>query len=204
MRSSTSGTRQQPEKSEQPEQSEQPQLPEAAGSRARLRADRAQQLAHDRAVAIQGSPAGTGERDRRPGGDAAPGLEGRHVLGVLQLAQVRDQIARRQPDQVLEPGEGQVVALGHRRQRHPDAQPCGCVDDWIQFVITHDLLRRSPAAASSSSAPPPASALTAHTLTGPANPLPAATASNQMPKPNTDQSRLSAELAATTRPASKM
>src|SRR6516165_891635 len=169
-------------------------------------AGRVEQCPQRRAVAVQSGPAAIGECDRGAGRDTAAVLVCRDVAGVFQLAQVRDQVARGQPDQVLQPGEGQVVTLAQAGQRHHDAQPCRDVDRRVQVVVAHARCSLGSMAAMSRTPPPPARAQTARTPTGPAQAAPAATASSQTPRMSRGQlsPAVMAELATNTRPAASI
>src|SRR5215471_12100810 len=160
-----------------------------------------EQLPEHGCVAFQRGPAVVGEGDGGQCVDAGAGLGHLHVSGVVQLAQVGDQVARCQPDHVLQAGEGQVVTAGQRRQRHHQAQPRGGVNDRVERVFAHERRGARAMAAISRNGIPTASASTAHTPAGPANPLKAATAISQMPRPNMYQFSQAAVPATRTTPA---
>src|SRR5215471_19599763 len=169
-------------------------------------AGRVEQCPQRRAVAVQRGPAAIGKCDRGAGRDTAAVLVCRDVSGIFQLAQVRDQVARGQPDQVLQPGEGPVVTLAQAGQRHHDAQPRRDVDRRVQVVVAHARCSLGSMAAMSRTPPPPARAQTARTVTGPAHEAPAATASSQMPRVSRGQlsPMVLAEVATNTKPATSM
>ena len=134
----------------------------------RLDAGGVEQLPQHRCVAFQRGPSAAGERDRGPRGDAAAVPVRGHVPGVFELAQVGDQVARCQPDQVLQLGEGQVVTVVQGRQRHRDAQPGGGVDQRVQAVLAHARRSLGSMTAISRYARPAPNALTPQTPAGPA------------------------------------
>ena len=59
-------------------------------------------------------------------------LLAREVTGFLQLSQVRDQVAGREPDHLLQAREGQRIAFGERRKGGHDLQACGDVDQRVE------------------------------------------------------------------------
>jgi hypothetical protein len=95
------------------------------------------QLPQHGAVAIQRDPAVTGEGD---GGlrVVAGGPARSHVPGAAQLAQAGDQAAGRQPDHVLQPPDGERVAVRQCRQGRDDAQPRRVVDQRVKYAGTHN------------------------------------------------------------------
>src|ERR1700753_511570 len=62
-------------------------------------------------VVVQRRAALGGQRGRGPGGRPGAGLLGDHVARFFELAQVDDEVAGGQPDQVLQPGERDGVTL---------------------------------------------------------------------------------------------
>src|SRR5215469_13593331 len=124
---------------------------------------------------LESATAARGERYPSPGRYAAPGSHRRHVTGILQLAQVRDQVARREPDELLEPRKGQILVRCQRRQRHHDAQPGRRVNHGVEVVITHARSRPrwNPTPASRPAIP--------HTPTGPAYALDAVITTRHAP-----------------------
>jgi len=68
------------------------------------------------------------------------------VSGVLEFAQMSDQVPGGQPDQVLKPGEGHGVAIGQACERHHGSQSRGAVDDGVKAVLAHQrrTMPRSP------------------------------------------------------------
>ncbi len=59
------------------------------------------------------------------------------VTGVFEFAQVRDQVARRQPDHVLQAGEGERVAVGQCGEHGHDLESRGEVDEGVKRVSGH-------------------------------------------------------------------
>src|SRR5215469_5061718 len=161
-----------------------------------------EQLPQHSGVAFQGVPAVAGEGDGGEGVDAAAGLVRAHVPGIVELAQVGDQVARCQPDQTLQPGEGQGVPVGQRRECHHHAEPRWRVDDRVKPVLAHRRRRTTAMTAITRNGTPTANASTAQTPTGPANPPKAATAISQMPRPKMYQFSQAAVPATRTTPAS--
>src|SRR5580704_10800571 len=149
---------------------------------------RVEQLPYHRGVVLQRGPTAVGQGDRGPRGDAAAVLVGAHVPGVLELAQVGDQVARREPDQFLQAGKGEVVAVIQRGQRYGDTQPGRSVDNRVEFIVAHARCSTGSKAPASKNARPPASEPTAQIPTGPANAPPAATATSQTPRAHMAQS----------------
>jgi hypothetical protein len=98
------------------------------------------QLPQRGGVAIQRDPAVAGEGD---GGlrVVTGGLSRSHVPGAAQLAQAGDQAAGRQPDHVLQPPDGERVAVRQGRQGRDDAQPRRVVDQRVQYAGTHSRSR---------------------------------------------------------------
>jgi hypothetical protein len=60
------------------------------------------------------------------------------IVGVLELAQVGDQVAGGQVEDLLQAGEGQRVPVGERGQRHDDRQTGGRVDHRIEHTEIHN------------------------------------------------------------------
>src|ERR1035438_3207216 len=71
-------------------------------------------------------------------GVAAAGLLRPYVAGVLELAEVGDEVSGGEVKHVLQPGEGQGVAVVQRGQRDQDAQPRWHMDQGVQGVRGHD------------------------------------------------------------------
>jgi class 3 adenylate cyclase/predicted ATPase len=93
----------------------------------------AEQVAQCLNVRAEGGPALAGQGDRGFLRGPVPGLGTAEVVAFFQLAQLDDQVAGGKPEQVLQPGEGQRIPVGQRRQRRDDLQPGGHVDQRVQF-----------------------------------------------------------------------
>jgi hypothetical protein len=109
----------------------------AGGRRLTILPGQLGQLPQRGGVAIQRDPSVAGEGD---GGlrVIAGGLSRPHVPGVAQLAQAGDQAAGRQPDHVLQPPDGERVAVRQCRQGRDDAQPRRVVDQRVKYAGTHN------------------------------------------------------------------
>ena len=63
------------------------------------------------------------------------------AAGVIKEVKLKvgDEVSGGQAGHLLEPGEGQVVAVPQRCQGHHDAQPGGCVDDRVEGGVAHEI-----------------------------------------------------------------
>ena len=97
----------------------------------------AEEVAQSRRVGVERRAAPGGQRHRGLRPDPVAGLLGGDVAGLLQLAQVGDQVAGRQLEHVLQAREGELVAVRQVRQRDDDAQPRRGVDQRVERVARH-------------------------------------------------------------------
>ncbi len=97
----------------------------------------AEQVAQRLGVGAERCAAVAGEGDRGDGHGPVPGLLAADVIGFFELAEVDDQVAGGEPDHVLQPGEGERVAVGQCRQGRDDLQPGGDVDQRVERVVSH-------------------------------------------------------------------
>jgi hypothetical protein len=75
----------------------------------------AEQIAQCPGVGAQGCPALAGQSDRGFLRGSVPSLGGADVAGFFELAQLDDQVAGGESEDVLQPGEGQRIAVGQGR-----------------------------------------------------------------------------------------
>ena len=88
-------------------------------------------------VGIEGCAAVVGERSRSSRGCPVTCFLDVEISGVFEFAKVCDQVPWGEPDHVLEPGEGERVAVGQGCEYRDDAQPRRDVDQRVELRSTH-------------------------------------------------------------------
>ena len=101
------------------------------------RSDAVEDAAQGGGVVVESLASGACESDRGASGRSCVAFLGDQIADVLELAEVGDQVARREVEHPLQTREGHGVSLAQRCQRDDDPQTGRCVDQRVERLVAH-------------------------------------------------------------------